>query len=155
LVGIVLVSHSARLAEGLAEVLGQIAGTRVRVVPVQNNIPRLQQSFPGVQQSFPGVQQSFPGVQGASPQSIVEAIHQADGGSGVVVFADMGSSVLAVRALLKEGLLEGKQVALADAPFVEGASAALSAILQGKPLQQVVWAAKGAWQRELSENTFL
>lgn len=124
MVGIVLVSHSALLAQGLAEILKQIAGPKLRIVPIQNDLPQ---------------------VLGTAPQRVIEAIRQADSGDGVLVFADMGSSVLAVRALLNEGLLRGIEVVLADAPFVEGAVAAVTTALQSSDLQRVALAANKAW----------
>ncbi len=131
MVGIVLVSHSALLAQGLAEILDQIAGSRLKVIAIQNSIPK---------------------VLGTTAQSIIEAIHLADGGSGVLVFADMGSSVLSVRALLQEDLLGDTEVVLADAPFVEGAVAAVTTALQGSDLHKVALAAKAAWFSHKLDN---
>lgn len=131
LVGIVLVSHSALLAQGLAEILQQITGSRLKVVPIQNNLPK---------------------VLGTTPQSIIEAIHFANSGKGVLVFADMGSSVLSVRALLSEGLLGNIEVVLADAPFVEGAVAAVASALCGSDLHEAALAANRVWLYQKTED---
>jgi len=121
LVGIVLVSHSLELARGLAHLTSQVAGENVRVEPAGGG---------------PG------GTLGTSSDSVREAIARADGGEGVVVLADLGSSILTVRHLL-EGKPNG-HVKLVDAPFVEGAVAAAVVSSAGLGLEDVVRAAEGA-----------
>jgi phosphoenolpyruvate---glycerone phosphotransferase subunit DhaM len=122
LVGIVLVSHSLELARGLAALTSQVAGTEVRVEPAGGG-PN--------------------GTLGTTGDSVWEAIQRADSGQGVVVLADLGSSVLTVRHLLEEGRLNG-HVRLVDAPFVEGAIAAAVVSSAGQELIDVVRAAEEA-----------
>src|SRR5215475_9432057 len=99
MVGIVLVSHSTGLAEGTAELVAQIA-RGVRVVPAGG---------------------TDDGRLGTSTQRIWAAIAAADTGDGVLLIPDLGSSVLTALSLLDdlEAQHGGKQVAIADAPFVE------------------------------------
>jgi PTS hybrid protein len=121
LVGIVLVSHSLDLARGLAELTSQVAGAEVRVEPAGGG---------------PG------GTLGTSGEAVRQAITRAESGQGVVVLADLGSSILTVRHLL-EGRANG-HVRLVDAPFVEGAIAAAVVSAAGQPLEDVARAAEEA-----------
>ena len=121
MVGIVLVSHSLELARGLAHLTSQVAGAEVRVEPAGGG---------------PG------GTLGTSSDSVREAIARADEGQGVVVLADLGSSILTVKHLL-EGRPNG-HVRLVDAPLVEGAVAAAVMSAAGQSLEDVARAAEGA-----------
>lgn len=122
-VGIVLVSHSAALAEGTAEVAGQISGGSVIIAAAGG---------------------TDEGGIGTSIARVRRALDRAGAGAGVVILPDLGSSVLTVRALLSEpGELPGP-VAMADAPFVEGAVAATVAAAGGGDVQAVLKAAEEA-----------
>ncbi|CAM5330921.1 hypothetical protein BOQ63_017075 [Streptomyces viridifaciens] len=120
-VGIVLVSHSARLAEGLRELLGELAPDGVRVVVAAG---------------------TEDGGLGTSYELIAGAIAEADGGAGVVVLPDLGSSVLTAATVLEDEPRLG--VELVDAPFVEGAVAAAVTASTGAGLAEVVAAAEDA-----------
>jgi dihydroxyacetone kinase phosphotransfer subunit len=121
-VGIVLVSHSVRLAEGAADLAAQVGGGTVTVVAAGG---------------------TDDGGLGTSAAKVERALRLAEGGAGVLVLPDLGSAVLTVRALL-EDLLD-VAVALADAPFVEGAVAAAVAAAAGADLTAVTKAAEEAW----------
>jgi phosphoenolpyruvate---glycerone phosphotransferase subunit DhaM len=121
-VGIVLVSHSAALAEGAAELVGQIGGG-VTVIPAGG---------------------TEDGGIGTSATKVKDAITAADAGAGVVILPDLGSSVLTVRALLAEPGQLPEPIALADAPFVEGAVAAAVAAAVGGDVKAVLAAAEEA-----------
>jgi phosphoenolpyruvate---glycerone phosphotransferase subunit DhaM len=122
-VGIVLVSHSARLAEGTAELAGQVSG-------------------PGVVIGTAGGTDD--GRIGTSIDKVERAVRLADGGAGVVIVPDLGSSVLTVRALLADADELPGQVVMADAPFVEGAVAAAVTAAAGGDLKAVLEAAQEA-----------
>jgi dihydroxyacetone kinase phosphotransfer subunit len=124
MVGIVLISHSSGLAEGAAELVGQIAGGS-RVVPAGG---------------------TEDGQLGTSTRLILEAIAKADQGAGVLLIPDLGSSVLSARSVLAERDHDagGPRVVLADAPFVEGAVAAGVAASIGADLEAVARAAEEA-----------
>ena len=121
-VGIVLVSHSAALAEGTAEVAGQIGGGSVAIAPAGG---------------------MDDGGIGTSIARVRRAVQRAAAGAGVVILPDLGSSVLTVRALLAEEDF-ADPVALADAPFVEGAVAATVAAAAGGDVKAVLQAAEEA-----------
>ena len=123
LVGIVLVSHSALLAQGAAELARQLGGEEVPV-EAAGGLPE--------------------GGIGTSIELIEQAVHAADRGVGVVILADLGSAVLTVRLLLDsaEGLPD--KVILADAPFVEGTVSAAVAASYGADAEAVRAAAEEA-----------
>ena len=121
LVGIVVVSHSADLARGVAELAGQMAGPDVRIEPA-GGMPD--------------------GTLGTDDALVRDAIARADQGAGVLVLGDLGSAILTVRHVL-EGQTNGHTV-LADAPLVEGAVAAAVAASAGCDVEQVVKAAEEA-----------
>jgi PTS hybrid protein len=121
-VGLVLVSHSERLAEGAAELARQLAGTDVPVEPAGG---------------------SPDGGLGTSVERVGRAVRAADRGAGVVVLADLGSAVLTVKLLLDDAD-DLPNVILADAPLVEGAVSAAVAAASGAPAGAVAAAAEQA-----------
>lgn len=120
-VGIVLVSHSAQLAAGLRELVGEISRDTDVVFTAGG---------------------TEDGGVGTSYELIERAITQADRGAGVVVLPDLGSSVLTARAVLDDDPRE--DVVLVDAPFVEGAISAAVIASAGASLAEVVQAAEEA-----------
>src|SRR5919198_69200 len=77
---------------------------------------------------------------GTSAALIAAAAARVDRGAGVAVLADLGSAVLTVKALLSErhDLPDGTR--LVDAPFVEGAVAAMVTASTGADIDAVVGA---------------
>ncbi|MEU6947693.1 PTS fructose transporter subunit IIA [Streptomyces sp. NPDC046316] len=125
-VGIVLVSHSAAVADAVAVLAqGLAGGGPTAPVAAAGGTPD--------------------GGLGTSAERIVEAAKAVDGGAGVALLVDLGSAVLTVKALLAEEdeLPEGAR--LVDAPFVEGAVAALVTASAGGDLDAVVAAASEAY----------
>jgi PTS hybrid protein len=120
-VGIVLISHSRALAEGAADVASSVSQDGARIV---------------------GIGGTEDGRLGTSLDALVTAIEKVDGGLGVVVIADLGSSVLTARSYLADNPAAG--VVLADAPFVEGAVAAAVVASTGAPVEAVLAAAEEA-----------
>jgi len=122
-VGLVIVSHSDKIAVGIGELAGQMAPT-TRVLPAG------------------GLDD---GALGTSFEKITQAIADADDGAGVVLLCDLGSAILTAETALD--FLEDDQrarVAIADAPIVEGAVAAAVAAETGGDLAAVVTAAESA-----------
>jgi dihydroxyacetone kinase phosphotransfer subunit len=117
-----VVSHSSRIAEGTAELAGQMAGPDVRIIPAG------------------GMED---GAIGTDAARIAFAIGEADAGSGVVVLADLGSAVLATRTAL-ELLGNPENVRLSRGPIVEGAIIAAVQASTGSNLDEVLEAAEGA-----------
>ncbi|MFJ5774050.1 PTS-dependent dihydroxyacetone kinase phosphotransferase subunit DhaM [Streptomyces sp. NPDC093094] len=125
-VGIVLVSHSAQVAAAVADLARGLAGAgaKVPVAPAGG---------------------TGDGGLGTSAELIRAAAVSVDRGAGVAVLTDLGSAVLTVKALLAEGdeLPEGTR--LVDAPFVEGAVAAVVTAAAGAGLDAVAAAAAEAY----------
>jgi dihydroxyacetone kinase phosphotransfer subunit len=121
LVGLVLVSHSAAIADGLAEFVRQVAGPEVAIVPAGGGPD---------------------GTLGTDGGRVLDALRSVAGGAGAVVLMDLGSSVLSVRAALEElEPAECEGIAVVDAPFVEGAIAAGVAASTGVSRDDVAAAA--------------
>ncbi|MET9760877.1 PTS fructose transporter subunit IIA [Streptomyces sp. NPDC006372] len=126
LVGIVLVSHSAEVASSVAALSKGLAGGG-SAVPV----------------AAAGGTES--GGLGTSAELIAAAAAAVDRGAGVAVLTDLGSAVLTVKALLAEGDELPEQTRLVDAPFVEGAVAAVVTAATGADLAAVESAATEAF----------
>jgi dihydroxyacetone kinase phosphotransfer subunit len=123
MVGLVLVSHSRQIADGLAELVRQMANT----VPLA------------------AVGGTSDGRIGTDATRILEAIRQVWSPDGVLVLVDLGSSVMATETALE--LLEpekAQRVELSGAPLVEGAIAAAVEAMLGRPLATVRAAAEAA-----------
>ncbi|TFD21471.1 dihydroxyacetone kinase phosphoryl donor subunit DhaM [Cryobacterium sp. TMS1-13-1] len=124
-VGLVFVSHSAKIAAGLVELARQMAPT-VRLVAAGG---------------------TDEGAIGTSFDMITTALAEADGGAGVVILCDLGSAILTAetaRDFLDQA--EQDQVRIVDAPLVEGGVAAAVAAEIGGDLDAVVAAARTALQ---------
>ncbi|HEX6335500.1 MAG TPA: dihydroxyacetone kinase phosphoryl donor subunit DhaM [Jiangellaceae bacterium] len=122
-VGIVLVSHSANLAEAAAELARELAGPATAVLAAGG---------------------TEDGRFGTSIDKIESAVAGADSGDGVAILMDVGSAVLTSKALLAELDDGGPEVRLVDAPLVEGAIAAAVTSSTGQDLAAVVAAAEQA-----------
>jgi PTS hybrid protein len=141
-VGIVIVAHSRLLAEGAAELGRQMGVDQVRVEPAGGTAD---------------------GGLGTSIELVARAVRAAGGGAGVVLLADIGSSVLTAKTFIEdledledlEDVADTEdtedteaavgEVAFADAPLVEGVVAAASAAAGGADLAAVVRAAAEAY----------
>ncbi|MFJ4923712.1 PTS-dependent dihydroxyacetone kinase phosphotransferase subunit DhaM [Streptomyces sp. NPDC088725] len=125
-VGIVLVSHSGPVAEAVAELArGLAGGGALAPVAAAGGTPD--------------------GGLGTSSELISAAAAEVDRGGGVALLVDLGSAVLTVKTLLADGdeLPEGAR--LVDAPFIEGAVAALVTASAGGDLDAVEAAASEAY----------
>jgi multiphosphoryl transfer protein len=115
-VGIVLVSHSAAVAEGVAQLAREVAGEDVPIEPAG-------------------------GAEGAALGTdavrVAEAIGRADRGDGVLVLMDLGSAVLSAELARDLAGETAERVLLSEAPFVEGAVAAAVAARIGGSLAAV------------------
>ena len=122
-VGVVFVSHSERIAEGLVELARQMAPTVSLHAAGGTDDGRIGTSF----------------------DRVTTAITEADSGAGVVVLCDLGSAILTAETALD--FLDDEQrerVRIVDAPLVEGGVAASVAAEAGDPLDVVVRAAESA-----------
>jgi dihydroxyacetone kinase phosphotransfer subunit len=115
-VGLVLVSHSAKLAEGIAELIAQM----------QPDVPvRAAGGMPD-------------GRLGTSAEAIGAAINAVDSAEGVLILLDLGSAAMSTEVALE--LLSPEQrarVIVSDAPLVEGAVVAAMQAALGLSLAEV------------------
>lgn len=117
-VGLVIVSHSVRLAEGVVELAAQMA-PEVRVLAA-GGLPD--------------------GGTGTDFEKVSAALSDADSGSGVVLLYDLGSAQMTAE-LAVESLGDPSAAIVADAPLVEGAVAAAVAAQGGREVDAVARAA--------------
>jgi multiphosphoryl transfer protein len=126
MVGIVIVSHSRLLAEGVRELALQMSQKPVRVA-VAAGIDAADSSI------------------GTDPIAVQEAIEMVYSEDGVVILMDLGSAVMSAEMALE--FLEPEQrqnVYLSAAPLVEGAIAAVVQAATGSSVDQVLAEAQGA-----------
>jgi PTS hybrid protein len=122
-VALVLVSHSAAIADGLAELVAQVAGPDVPIVAAGG-----------------GPDGSF----GTDGGRVLEALRDASAGAGAIVLMDIGSAVLSVRAAIEELGPAAESITVVDAPLVEGAIAAGVTASTGGSRDEVAAAAREA-----------
>ncbi len=87
-VGLVIVSHSAQLAEGVVELAGQMAQGKVAIAAAGGTAA---------------------GALGTSVEKILAALHVVDGPDGVLVLLDLGSAVMATEMAI-EAFTEGREI---------------------------------------------
>lgn len=122
-VSLIIVSHSARLAEGVAELVSQMNAGQVSVLPVGG---------------------TDDGTLGTSVTRIGQALEQAlaQGGAALILM-DLGSAYLSSTTALEFLTPEQRaRVQLADAPLVEGAFLAAFEAAGGSSLDEVRAAAE-------------
>jgi phosphoenolpyruvate-protein phosphotransferase/dihydroxyacetone kinase phosphotransfer subunit len=128
-VGIVVVSHSAALADGVVELARQMGGEEVVIE---------------------GAGGLADGTIGTDAERVRAAIERAMSDDGVLVLMDLGSALMSAEMAV-EFLGDGGRVALSEAPLVEGAVAAAAAARGGASLEEVRAEASGALQMKASQ----
>ena len=126
MVGLVLVSHSAQIAEGLRDMVGQVAGEDTPVTTAGG---------------------TDDGRLGTSAPRIAAAIREAreSGADDVLILLDLGSAILSLEVALEEfDPAERSRIRISDAPLVEGAVLAAVQASIGASLDEVADAAAGA-----------
>lgn len=122
MVGIVIVSHSWKIAEGIKDLCAQVA-------------PRASIIAAGGMEDL---------EIGTDAVKIMGAISEAENGDGVVILADLGSGVMSAEMaidLLDDETIDARMV---DAPLVEGAVAAAVEAGCGSDIDTVIQAAEEA-----------
>lgn len=130
-VGLVVISHSRQLAEGVKEIAEQMTNSAVTILPVGGAVD---------------------GSLGTNVEAIARALLRADSGAGVLVLMDLGSAVLSTETALE--MLDETvraRVRLSNAPVVEGAIVAAVEASIGHTLDQVAQAAEDA--RDMTKVT--
>jgi multiphosphoryl transfer protein len=138
MVGIIIVSHSRALAEGLVELVRQVASDQVPIA-IAAGVGDDNQDF------------------GTNAVEIMEAIQALDNPQGVLVLMDLGSAILSAEMaveLLPPEMHE--RIRFCPAPLVEGAIAAGIQASLGSDLETVCREAMGALEpkkEQLGEAT--
>ena len=122
MVGIVIVSHSRKVAEGIYDLVMQMASENEHIIPAG------------------GLEDGSIGTDAFKIQAAIEA---ADTGDGVAVLADLGSGIMSAEMAI-EMLDSDIDVRIADAPILEGAVSAAVTSTSGASLDEVIEAAQQA-----------
>ena len=121
---LVLVSHSRTLAEGLRDMVTQVAGPEVSVAIAGGTAD---------------------GRLGTSAPAITAAVRAVLGPDGVLVLLDLGSAAMSLEIALEDlSADERARVRVSEAPLVEGAVTAAVQASTGASLDEVEAAAAGA-----------
>lgn len=124
MVGIVIVSHSPKIAEGVVELALQMAPDYKQIIACGGTME---------------------GEIGTDPAAIMNGIVRVNSDEGVVILVDIGSAIMSAEMALD--LLEGidtEKISVADGPLVEGAlNAAVSASI-GSSYEEVLEAVADA-----------
>jgi dihydroxyacetone kinase phosphotransfer subunit len=126
LVGLVLISHSSSIADGLRDMVAQVAGAEVAVATAGGTDDgRLGTSAPRIE---------------AAIRSTLEG-----GANGILILLDLGSAALSLELALEEfDADERARLRVSEAPLVEGAVLAAVQASVGATLDEVAEAAAGA-----------
>ncbi len=124
MIGIVIVSHSHKVAEGVKELADQMAQGQVKIVAAG------------------GVDDH---TIGTNAERIHNALLEAQSDDGVLVLLDLGSAVMSAQMAVEmlDADAQGR-VKLSEAPLVEGAVIAAVEASIGNTLEQVTAAAEAA-----------
>ena len=109
MIGIVVISHSAKAAEGICELATQMSG-EATLVPAGGDAAE----DAGRDETADGDADSDIGT---SVDRIRAALEAADSGDGVVVLVDLGSAVMNAELAIE---MADAEAAIADAPILEG-----------------------------------
>lgn len=116
-VGLVIVTHTRKAAEGIKEFVAQMAGEEVPIVAVGG---------------------TKDGRIGTDPERIKDAIDEVYSEEGVLVLVDIGSAVMAAKSVVSNLDSDQKnKVKIANAPLVEGAIEAGVQASTGENLSEI------------------
>lgn len=123
-VSLVVVSHSAKLAEGVAELAGQMTQGKVAIAAAGG---------------------TSDGSLGTSVDRILASLQQVTGPDGSLILLDLGSAVMATEMAVEQFVSTGEYpVTISPAPLVEGAVIAAVEASIGNSLEEVAMAALSA-----------
>ena len=120
MVGIVVVSHSQKLAEGVVELASLMA-------------PETPMKAAGGMDD---------GGFGTSFEKITEAVEEVYSEDGVAIFMDLGSAVMTTEMVLES--MEDRKIKMVDCPVAEGTIAAAVVAAGGASLEEVVQVAQAS-----------
>ncbi len=119
MVNLLIVSHSARLAEGVMEFVAQVSQQSITVLAAGGTAE---------------------GALGTSVDRIIEALQTLDSPDGTLVLVDIGGAVISVETAMELAETSGP-VRISNAPLVEGAYLAAIEAASGATLEETATAA--------------
>ena len=123
MVGIVIVSHSEKLAESVIELSALMA-------------PETPMAAAGGMED---------GGFGTSYEKITNAIDSVYSEDGVIVLMDLGSAVMTTEMVIEDmAMMDKTNIKMVDCPIVEGAISASVVAAGGAPIEDVIESAKMA-----------
>lgn len=124
-IGLVIVSHSAKLAEGVVELAGQMVQGEVAIATAGG---------------------AADGSLGTSMEKVLDALRQVDSADGILVLLDLGSAVMTTEMAVEAFNAEqpSHRIIISPAPLVEGAVIAAVEASIGNSLDEVAAAAANA-----------
>ena len=131
MVGIVVVSHSEALAQGVVTLAREMGGAELKL------------------EAAGGTEE--PGVLGTDAERVRAAIERAMTPDGVLVLMDLGSALMSAEFAVELLGDPPGRVLLSEAPLVEGAVAAAAAASGGASLDEVASEARGALAMKSSQ----
>ena len=114
MVGFVIVSHSAKLAEGVTDLARMMA----RTVPIAPAGGLEDGSF------------------GTSFEKISNAVDEVYSEDGVIMLMDMGSAVMTAEMVIES--MDGRKIVMADCPIAEGAVTGTVSAESGSSLEEIL-----------------
>jgi multiphosphoryl transfer protein len=122
-VGLVIVSHSAALADGVVELAREMGAGEVPI------------------EAAGGIDD---GALGTDVGRVHEAVERVRSPDGVLILMDLGSALMSAEMAVEMVDPDGGPILLSEAPLVEGAVAAVARARGGAPLDEVAREARGA-----------
>ena len=124
MVGIVIVSHSQTLAEGVRE-LAEMMAREVKIACAG------------------GLEE---GLSGVSYERIINAVEEVCGRDGALIFGDMGSAILTSELVIEE--MKDDKLQLVKAPLVEGVVKAAALASGGADVDTIRQRVEAEWRPE-------
>lgn len=149
LVGLVVVSHSAQLAAGVAELMRGMAGSQVPIATAGGlDLPDTE--HPSTDAAHPARAAMQP--LGTDVSLIHRAIEQVYSDAGVVILVDLGSAILSTEMAMEMFPPEQRaHIVLAPAALVEGGIAAAVQARLGGDVEEVAREARSAFDAKLAQ----
>ncbi|WP_298338037.1 hypothetical protein [Ferrimicrobium sp.] len=125
--GLIIVSHSKRLALGVVDLVRALAGDELAMVAVGGEEAPESEGL------------------GVNAAMVLAGLSELDGVDAIGMIGDVGSSFLATSAAIELERLE-ERVHMIDCPMVEGAIACAMTLSMGGSLDEGIAAAEHAWE---------
>ncbi|WP_196590796.1 dihydroxyacetone kinase phosphoryl donor subunit DhaM [Pectinatus frisingensis] len=117
MVGIVIVSHSVKAAEGIKDIAAEVGKPNQPIVAVGG---------------------CEDGSLGIDLDKVEFAIEEADNDDGVILFVDLGSAIICADMIRGNSHFTEKNVHIADAPILEGAVIAAIEASLGSDVKKIL-----------------